>query len=347
MESEGLAGDFFRKWDDILINAFRKDRDFKKKLTNSSNIAKYLKFNQELFQKLSVHYKVNGSKRNPVINFIFPSPAREKTDSVADEIFMILQSICLPVQKRQYDSIVSFEGDFHCPVTKHAVSRIILRLGIKKEVYEGDYEVLIKQFSYVPIVSEFYSTIFWFLSKFKIIPLGDLQNIALIIPAEKGLLLGKLNIRSDVSAGYRKAFTTSIKTFVDDEILKGEEQVSVKDTLIKIFTQTTQTIENPFLMPSGMVANIDPWKNMSSHCIFYLSQFMLIKDDIIYLMSKENKNSDKKIFFRLDKAFIKLNSIFDKAKKESAIADNASIGEIYEKLDALYLNSMLQNNSES
>jgi len=336
MESEGLAGDFFRKWDDILLKVFRKDRDFKKKLTNTSNIAKYLKFNQELFQKVSIYYKINGSKRNPVITFIFPSPAK-KTDSLAEEKFIALQSICLPVQKRQYKSILNFESDFYCPVSKHAVSRIILRLGLKKEVYEGDYKILINQFSYIPIVSEFYSTIFCFLHNWEIITLGDLRNISLIFPTDNGLLLGELNINPAYSdeknyTSNRHDFRSSVKTFIDDEILKGEEQLSVKDKLIKIFTQTAQTLENPFLMPSATIANVDTPQNVISHSIFYFSKFMLIKDDIIYLMAKEHKIKDNKKFFRLNQAFIKLNTLFDKVKKDSNISDNASIDEIYENL---------------
>ena len=85
-------------------------------------------------------------------------------------------------------------------------------------------------------------------------------------------------------------------------------------------------------MPSATVANIDTSQNVMSHTIFYFSKFMLIKDDIIYLMAKEHKIKDNKIFFRLNQAFIKLNTLFDKVKKDSNIPDNASIDEIYENL---------------
>ena len=206
---------------------------------------------------------------------------------------------------------------------------------LKKKVFEGDYEELLKQFSYVPIISEFYLTIFYFLNKFKIIPLNDVKNMSLVFPADNGLFLGELNFRSEPERkGTKNAFETSLKTFIDDEILKGEEQLLIKDNLIKIFTQTSKTIENPFLMPSGMVANENVALNLFSHSIFYFQKFMLIKDDIIYLMSKEkNTKFDNENFFRLDKAFVKLNTMFNEVKSECGIADSASIDEISKKLD--------------
>jgi len=133
MQSEGLVGDFFRKWDDTLSNAFRKEKDFKKNLSSVGNIKKYLKYHQELFQKISIFYKITGSKRNPFINFIFPSPA-QKTNSLSEEKFMVLESICLPVAQRQStNSMFKFASNFHCPISKHTVSRIIFRCGLKKK----------------------------------------------------------------------------------------------------------------------------------------------------------------------------------------------------------------------
>ena len=133
MQSEGLVGDFFRKWDDTLSNAFRKEKDFKKNLSSVGNIKKYLKYHQELFQKISIFYKITGSKRNPLINFILPSPAR-KTNSLNEEKFMVLESICLPVtQRRSAINMFKFASNFHCPISKHTLSRIIFRCGLKKK----------------------------------------------------------------------------------------------------------------------------------------------------------------------------------------------------------------------
>ena len=68
-----------------------------------------------------------------------------------------------------------------------------------------------------------------------------------------------------------------IKTFIDDEIFKGNEQLIVKNELVKIFSQSSQLIENPFSLVKPFVPNTDILKNLFAHGIFYFSKLMEIK----------------------------------------------------------------------
>ena len=65
---------------------------------------------------------------------------------------------------------------------------------------------------------------------------------------------------------------------------------------------------------------------------------MEIKDDLLYLMSRKDNKFDDTVYFRLNKAFDKLDKIFQKIKIECGIKNNATIDEIYKKFDVDVLN---------
>jgi len=338
--SEGITSDFFIKWNDVLLEAIKKEGEFRRPLDNKSNIEKYLDYNKKIFENISIYYRISGSKRNPIINFIYIRPRTLlDTNLFGNERCISIEACCIPVRQRnQWPSITPLTVDFNCPISKHAISRIIFRLGLKKLVFERHYDIFFKQFNYVPIISQFYVFIFWLLNIFEIILSDDIKGISIIIPTENGLLLGGLDYRPNSNDKNRRSLRPFIRTFIDDDILKGEEQAHVKDILCKIFSESSEILGNPFLSPTATTTNAETIKNMFGHGIFYFIKLMEIKDDLLYLMSRKDNKFDDTVYFRLNKAFDKLDKIFQKLKIECGIKNNATIDEIYEKFDVDVLN---------
>ena len=338
IQSEVIANDFFHRWKNELFNAYQVERKFSKRLTKRGNVDKYLAFNEEIFKKISIDYKVSGSKRNPVINFTYLNPKiLVDKELFGDENCLALETCCLPVKQRNdWPSIYEFTDIFSCPISKHTISRVLFRLGLKKRVEEGDYEILFDQFKFLPLVTQFYLFIFKCMQAFKIIDQADLENTSLIFPSAGGLFIGEL--KHNVQGGQKtKNNSLCIKTFIDDDIFKGDEQGKVKNELIKIFSQSSQSIENPFSLVKPFVPNTDILKNIFAHGIFYFSKLMEIQDDFLYLLSRENSHFNDTKFFRLSKAFKELNRVFREIKTESGLSDDFSIDEIYENLNPNFL----------
>ena len=338
IQSEIIANNFFTDWKKHLSNAYNEERKFKKRIKNKGNVEKYIAFNYEVFKKISIDYKVSGSKRNPVINFTYLNP-RMLVDKelFGEEKCITLETCCLPVKQRnEWSSIYAFTDSFSCPISKHAISRVLFRLGLKKKVKAGDYQILFDQFKYLPLVTQFYLFIFKSMEAFKIIDDADLKNTSLIFPSSGGLFIGELKQKTIVEQNTQNK-SLCIKTFIDDEIFKGNEQLIVKNELVKIFSQSSQLIENPFSLVKPFVPNTDILKNLFAHGIFYFSKLMEIQDDFLYLLSKENSRFDDTKFFRLNKAFKKLNETFREIKNKCGLPDDCSIDEIYEKFDPEFL----------
>ena len=254
-------------------------------------------------------------------------------DLFGDEKCISLETCSVPVKQRSNGtSIYDFSGNFSCPISIHTINRLIFRLGIKRNTEEGDYKILFEQFKYVPIVSQFYSFIFCTLINLEIIQPEDLKSTTLIFPSINGLFIGELKVKT-ISENMSFDQSLCIKTFIDDELFKGEEQEEVKKELMKIFNQSSNTLENPFDYAKSTVPNKDPIKNIFAHGIYYFSKLISIQGDFLFLMSKENSQFNETNFFRLNKAFEKLNQIFKELKNKSGLTDDSSIEEIYEKFD--------------
>jgi len=344
MESEGIAGSFFNEWQKVLSCAFKKESLFNKRLRNKGNIERYLKYNEGIFRNISIDYKVTESSRNPIIKFTYISPKLLKDKDLfgSENRAISFESCSIPVRQRNnYSSISAFKSSFYCPISKHAISRVLYRLGLKDLVFKKDYEVFFKQFKKVPVMSEFYLFIFFTLRKYKIMSAEDLKGITLIFPTKNGLFLGDLNYLPGSDRVHRNSFHAAIRTFVDDEIFKGSEQLEVKNNLEKIFSQSSKTLESPFLSPTATIANTDTLKNFYAHGIFYFSKVMEVKKDLLYLMSKKDKKFDQTIFYRLNNGFERLNKTFNLIKEDCGINNNASIDQIYKKINIKALNNQI------
>ena len=338
IESEIITNNFLKKCKNQIKQAYNKDRLYKKRTIKKGDIKKYISFNQALFKKISIDYKVIGSKRNPIINFTYLSPRTlVSRDLFGDEKCISLETCSVPVKQRSNgSSIYGFTDNFSCPISIHTINRLLFRLGIKRNTEEEDYKILFNQFKYVPIASQFYYFIFRALINLEIIQPEDLKSTTLIFPSINGLFIGELKIKS-MSGDTSFDQSLCIKTFIDDELFKGEEQAEVKKELIKIFNKSSNALENPFNYAKSTVPNIDPIKNIFAHGIYYLSKLMDIQGDFLYLMSRENSQFNETNFFRLNKAFEKLNQIFKEQKIKSGLTDDSSIEEIYEKFDINFM----------
>ena len=69
------------------------------------------------------------------------------------------------------------------------------------------------------------------------------------------------------------------------------------------------------------------------YCIFFVNNYYM------YVWQKFIFNETN--FFRLNKAFEKLNQIFKELKNKSGLTDNSSIEEIYEKFDINLMEDIL------
>ena len=342
IESEIITNNFLKNCKNQIKQAYNKDRLYKKRTIKKGDIKKYISFNHAMFKNISIDYKVIGSKRNPIINFTYLSPRTlVSKDLFGDEQCISLETCSIPVKQRSNgSSIYNFSDNFSCPISIHTINRLLFRLGIKRNTEEGDYKILFDQFKYVPIVSQFYHFIFCTLINLEIIQPEDLKSTTLIFPSIDGLFIGELNVKS-ISGDMSFDQSVCIKTFIDDELFKGEEQAEVKNELMKIFNQSSNSLENPFNYAKSTVPNKDPEKNIYAHAIYYFSKLMSIQGDFLYLMSKENSQFNETNFFRLNKAFEKLNQIFKELKNKSGLTDNSSIEEIYEKFDINLMEDIL------
>ena len=292
--SEGIANDFINKFANDLNNAFIKERQFKKRIDNKGNIKKYLEYSYSIFQKISIHLSVSGSSRNPNIYFIYidPSELGKKIFGREDRGF-VFNSVYFPVRQRGRDSLSTVKSFFPCAISKHAIGRVIFREGLKNEVHRNNYEKFLKQFELIPIAVSFFGFLFFLMHEYSSL---EIEGLSIVLPSPNGLFLGEM-----------KAITSAnvfiIKTYVDKEIFRGEEQLIVQKQLKKIF-QEMQSIPNSIFLHNNLnVINYD--QDMRSnqivvHIHYFFKKLMAIKKDLLYLMARKDDSFDNVLFYKMD-----------------------------------------------
>ena len=333
--SEGIANDFLNKFTETLNNAFIDERKFKKRLDNKGNIGKYLEYSQNIFQKISIYFSISGSTRNPIIYFIFISPSKlaEKLFD-RDEKGFVFNSVYFPVRQRAGNSLYNKKSIFECAISKHAISRVILREGLKNEVFENNYSKFFKQFELIPIAVQFFSFLLHTFKNFDL-PLEKINGLSIVLPSPNGLFIGEYK---DLGEKYIATQEICIiKTYVDSEIF-SKEQLKVHEALTKIFQEIQSDKNSPYLHPNLRVINFD-FETTSSilqaHQLFYFKKLMVVKKDFLYLIAKKEYKFDNLLFYKLDKIFDRFNELCEEKREYAQIQENDSPDMIFSKLSRL------------
>lgn len=223
--SKGLKSQFFNMWKDEIKSAFDAFGKIAPKidLRSRNNYPKLISAHRECFKRVSMAYVVSGSNRKPFIGMISLQPEENKyLNRIETSITGVVDAINI-TDLDHYGKTGLGRTTFS--ISEHAIARVYQRaIDIQKKEVIDPY-IIIKEFSYIPLWSSFWS----YILSDGLDPFAEqeISPINLIIPAPNGIFLSKVSKHGPSS----KYMLTEIRTYVQNNKL-SESQKNLRELMI-------------------------------------------------------------------------------------------------------------------
>ena len=217
--ANGFKNQFFRHVQEELETAFGRANKVNTKVDQYSKLSNWVKFTSAIvpaFGDAVITHCNGGTKRKPyfAISVLGADDARQ---------YNTWEEKCLTCSDELFNFNPAFYDLFPTSayIGEHAVKRLFQRSfdTEKHRCGEITHMEIMKELVHVPLWSNYWLQLFYFLKKRKY----DIQKLTPIIPTPKGLLLCEFSTDS--------CFHLDIRTFVNTALL-NEQQAKLRDVLL-------------------------------------------------------------------------------------------------------------------
>ena len=250
--ANGFKNQFFRDIEDDLNKAISRGLIVYKKSNQYSKLTNWEKFTKSLIlamKEMKITHCIGGSKRKPFLVTALLGVDQNRPYNAWNEKCLLC-----------YDNIFNFDPPFYkrfestAYIGEHAVKRIYQRSFdaeryLKKEI--TNLEIL-KELKYVPLWSNFWPQLFYYLNK----RLYKIQTLKPIIPTPNGLFLCEYSTSNK--------YHLDIRSFVNKSQL-DERQTKLRNVLLKA---SKKHVESPVcflstLLSTGINCPVDDLHSVS------------------------------------------------------------------------------------